>query len=321
MKRTREFQRPSCNVDVAVVVPCYNAEQTLAAAVRSVLDQSVATDLVVVDDGSNDGTLALARTFGPDVRILSGPNQGVSAARNRGIAATKAEWLLFLDADDFLMPGTLGKRLETASTTEAEVIICEWQDVFDDCRGTISGGQCHSIDWFALKRDPELATATHVWATTSAIMYRRHVVERIGGFRRDLPVIQDARFLFDAIYHGARIARSPHIGANYRILPGSLSRRSPAQFWADVLRNGQQIEKLWSAKGALRKDRRRAAAEIYNNAARGLFAAADPRYFEAVKARRRLGLPDTLHSKLATPLAHVLGLHGARNLLRLINRT
>ena len=69
-------------------------------------------------------------------------------------------------------------------------------------------------------------------------MYRRSLVEKIGGFREDLPVIQDARFLFDAAYHGARFAHSAHVGARYRISPQSLSRRDPARFWRDALLNG-----------------------------------------------------------------------------------
>ena len=59
----------------------------------------------------------------------------------------------------------------------------------------------------------EVATAVTVWATTAAILYRRTILDnsRIGGFRRDLPVIQDARFLFDAAFQGARFAHAPHI--------------------------------------------------------------------------------------------------------------
>src|SRR5712692_4310322 len=70
---------------------------------------------------------------------------------------------------------------------------------------------------------------------------RRSLVEKIGGFREDLPVIQDARFLSDATYHGASFVHSPHLGARYRISLQGLSRRDPARFWRDVLLSGRQI--------------------------------------------------------------------------------
>lgn len=306
---------------VAIVVPGYNAEATIAATLESALVQDHVAEIVVVDDGSSDGTFALARSFEPWVRVLNGPRQGVSAARNRGISETAAEWLLFLDSDDLLAPRTLVRRLDVAAAGNADVIICDWEEMNDDGNGKVSQGPRRTIDWPAMTSDAELTTATHGWATTAAILYRRGLVERIGGFRPDLPVIQDARFLFDAVHHGARIAHAPHLGARYRILPGSLSRRNPGRFWQDVLRNGRQIEALWRANGTLDAPPRKAAVlGIYNNAARGLFTAADPHYFEAVEALRRLGSRQPLHSRLSEPLARLVGLNAASAMFALVQR-
>src|SRR5262245_52962169 len=90
----------SGTAQVAVIVPCYNAERTLAETLQSVVAQSFPLELVVIDDGSTDDSLAIARTFEPGARVLTGPNQGVSAARNLGIAETSADWIVFLDSDD-----------------------------------------------------------------------------------------------------------------------------------------------------------------------------------------------------------------------------
>jgi glycosyltransferase involved in cell wall biosynthesis len=302
---------------IAVIVPCYNAASTLAATLESVLAQQCVAETLVIDDGSTDDSLAVARAFEPAVRVLTGPNQGVSAARNRGIAETTAPWLLFLDSDDLLTPQTLKTRLSSAAVADADVIISDWEEMIDE-GGTITVGRHRSIDWPALKANVELATAVHVWATTAAILYRRRLVDKIGGFRPDLPIIQDARFLFDAAYHGARFAQSPHVGAQYRILPVSLSRRNPARFWEDVLLNGQQIEALWRAKGSLDDEHRSAVLGIYNSAGRGLFAAGHPRYFEAVERQRQLGLALPRHSQVAAPLARLVGLHAARSMLSLL---
>lgn len=306
---------------VSIIVPCYNASATLAATLESALDQDEISEIVVVDDGSTDATLAIARRYEPNVKVLTGPNRGVSAARNWGIAETAAEFLLFLDSDDLLLPGTVAKRLGVAGASDADIVICDWEELIDDGRGVMAVGARSSIDWAMLERDAELATATRAWATTAALLYRRRLAERIGGFRADLPVIQDARFLFDASLHGGRFAYAPHIGAQYRIVEGSLSRRNPSRFWRDVLLNGSQIEALWRARGTLNAARLEALAGIYNNAARGLFSAAHSDYFDAVARQRELGLPLPRHSAIAAPLARIVGLRAARSLTSLIARS
>jgi hypothetical protein len=170
----------------------------------------------------------------------------------------------------------------------------------------------------ALAEDAEVACATHLWATTAALMYRRSRVEKIGGFRDDLSVIQDARFMFDAAFNGARFAHSPHVGAHYRVLPASLSRRDPSRFWRDVLTNGKQIETLWLNRGPLSAKQRSALAGIYDVAARGLLGSEHSDYFEAVACERRQRTRLPLHPRFALPLARTLGLRRAKQVLRLL---
>jgi glycosyltransferase involved in cell wall biosynthesis len=295
------------NICVSIVIPCFNGAATITATIESVLSQgNVARDVVIIDDGSTDRSLETARYFEPNLRVITGPNRGASAARNRGIAETASEWIVFLDADDLLVPGTLSRRLETAAATGADVVVCDWQELLDHGGGTVDGAR-KSVNFAMLAVDAEIGCATHVWATTAALLYRRSLVEKIGGFAEDLPVIQDARFLFDAAYHGARFAHSPHLGARHRISPESLSRRDPAAFWRDVLLNSKQIEALWQTRGALTSRHRAALADIYNGAAHGLFRAADPTFREALAALRASGLPVSRRNLLAESLSDVAG--------------
>lgn len=292
---------------VSIIVPCFNSIPTIGAAIESsLIEEGIQQEIIIVDDGSTDDSFGIARSFEPRLRVLPGPHQGVSAARNRGIAATQGEWVVFLDADDVLIPGTLCRRLETAGATGANVIVCDWQEFRETEAGTVDGA-VRSVDLAALEADTEIACATRVWAPTAALMYRRSLVDKIGGFRKDLPVIQDARFLFDAAYHGARFAHSAHVGARYRIAPHSLSRRDPARFWRDVLLNGKQIEALWRARDALSGARGAALAEIYNGAAHGLFRAADPSFREALAVLRGFGLPVSSRNLLAELLSDIAG--------------
>jgi glycosyltransferase involved in cell wall biosynthesis len=295
------------NISVSIIIPCFNAATSIGAAIESVHGQAnFASNVVIIDDGSNDGSLTIANSFEPRVRIIAESHRGVSAARNRGIAETKGEWIVFLDADDLLNSGTLRRRLEAAEATGADVVVCDWQEFLGGRDGTVDGA-ARSLDLAALEADAELACATHVWASTAALMYRRSLVQKIGGFREDLPVIQDARFLFDAAYHGARFAHSPHLGARHRISPQSLSRRDPARFWRDCLLNGTQIEALWRAGGTLTSGRISALADIYNGAAHGLFRASDPSFRQALAALRTSGMPVSRRNRLAELLSDVAG--------------
>jgi glycosyltransferase involved in cell wall biosynthesis len=93
---------------ISVIIAAYNAEQTLARAIRSVLEQSwPAHELIVVDDGSTDATSQVAWSFGARVVCIQQANAGVSAARNVGADRATGDWLAFLDADDWYYPQRL----------------------------------------------------------------------------------------------------------------------------------------------------------------------------------------------------------------------
>jgi len=87
---------------VSVVIPAYNAEATIERAIESVLHQTLPPEeIIVVDDGSTDGTAEKVRQYEPKVRYLFESHSGPSKARNFGIlAAQQGEWIAFLDADD-----------------------------------------------------------------------------------------------------------------------------------------------------------------------------------------------------------------------------
>lgn len=96
---------------VGLIIPAWNAERWLGQALESVLQQSlVPLDVVVVDDGSSDATLAVAQGFGRPVRVVHQENGGIGAARNRGLEHVEGELLGFLDADDLLTADSIARR-------------------------------------------------------------------------------------------------------------------------------------------------------------------------------------------------------------------
>jgi 1,2-diacylglycerol 3-alpha-glucosyltransferase len=98
---------------ISVVIPCHNAASTVARAVASTADGGVDVEVVVVDDGSIDGTSDVVRSLAdPRVRLVVQPNGGVCAARNAGARRATSPFLVFLDADDELQPGALGRYVD-----------------------------------------------------------------------------------------------------------------------------------------------------------------------------------------------------------------
>ena len=83
---------------VSVIIPVYNGDRFLAEAITSACEQDYEPmEIIVADDGSSDGSVALAKSF-PGVRVLELPHSGVSVARNEAVAASTGEWLAFLDS-------------------------------------------------------------------------------------------------------------------------------------------------------------------------------------------------------------------------------
>src|SRR5215211_2313466 len=97
---------------VSVVIPCYNQAHFLSEAIESVLAQSHPNfEIIVVDDGSTDDTSEIAARY-PEVRLVRQENKGLSGARNAGLAHSEGEYVVFLDADDRLLPEALEAHLE-----------------------------------------------------------------------------------------------------------------------------------------------------------------------------------------------------------------
>ena len=113
---------------VSIVVPCYNAKRFLAATLESAFTQTYPnTEVIVIDDGSTDGAAELIRSYGDRVRAEFGPNRGASAARNRGTALARGEFIQYLDADDVLTPGAIAHRIAALRQSGADVAYSDWE--------------------------------------------------------------------------------------------------------------------------------------------------------------------------------------------------
>ena len=111
---------------ISIIMPVYNAGVLLHTAVESVLRQSFADfELLLVDDGSTDGSAALAHELAKKdgrIRVLEQPNAGICAARNLGLQHCRGQWFTFCDDDDTMLPHALETLLVLAKSTGADVV-------------------------------------------------------------------------------------------------------------------------------------------------------------------------------------------------------
>ena len=183
---------------VSVVIPCYRQAHFLDEAIESVLAQSYPHfELVVVDDGSDDNTAAIAGTY-PGVRYIRQRNAGLSAARNTGLRHSLGKYLVFLDADDRLLANALEAGLQ-CFTSHPESAFVYGHSRFVRFDGSPMRGrpqQPVNVDgdyYLALLRGaPIMAPAS--------VMYRREIFELVGGFDPSLSPAAD----YDLYYRIAR---------------------------------------------------------------------------------------------------------------------
>jgi glycosyltransferase involved in cell wall biosynthesis len=173
---------------VSVVIPAYDAERTLAAALVSALGQVPApAEVIVVDDGSRDATGSIASSF-PAVRLVRQDNQGPSAARNVGIREASQPWVAFLDADDTWLPGKLARQIAAMRRHPAAVLIAgDWVRTEPGATGTPVPSRAADGEQALSYRDLLLLNRFQ----TSTVLVRGDVLARSGGFDPALDGAED----------------------------------------------------------------------------------------------------------------------------------
>ncbi len=195
------------NPRVSVVIPTYNRSAKVRKGIESVLAQTLTDlDVIVVDDGSADDTgKVLAETFGDRIRYHYQVNQGASAARNKGIAEARGEWIAFLDSDDEWEPDKLewqfkalerfGPRCAGCYTDVRLVNHPETQTFFQLAEQSYLHQGEMGVSTEALKLLVRPGGAGMV-ICLSSFMGRAEVIRNTGGFDLKLPYSQDSEFLF-----------------------------------------------------------------------------------------------------------------------------
>jgi glycosyltransferase involved in cell wall biosynthesis len=266
-------------MQVSVVIPCYNARPWLKETLDSVFGQDgVDVEVILVDDGSTDGSAELVREEFPRVRVLRSNRAGPSRARNLGTEQAKGAFIQYLDADDLLGPGKLAAQVAALESSGGDVAYGAWCELRPGDDGSFVASRLieRQIDG-----DADLALLTDFWCPPAAYLFRRAIVDRVGGWNEVLPVIQDARFALDCALHGGQFVYWPGLAAYYRRHnSGSVSTRDRGAFTRDCLRNTVEVERWWREHGALTPARVAALVHSYGIVARSSFGC-DALTFEA----------------------------------------
>lgn len=206
---------------VSVVMPCYDAAPFVAEAIGSVLAQTHApVEVVVVDDASRDGSWEVVREEaerhpGRVSALRLEENRGGCHARNRGAAAARGEFLMFLDADDAIAPDTVAALVEAVRDRPDGIAVCGWKRLEEDGSGK----------WVTTPRevplpdpdaDPLREWLLGRWVPTCALLWRRDVYERTGGWDESLSINQDGDLALRALAAGARLVRAAGGEGYYR---------------------------------------------------------------------------------------------------------
>ena len=196
----------------SIIIPCFNGERFLAEAIDAALAQTYPQcEVIVVDDGSSDGSAAIMQKYAGRIRVVRQANAGLPAARNAGIRVSTGGYLAFLDADDYWRQDFIEKMVQTLETSGAAIAYCGWQNVgLPDGRGKpfIPPDYEHEQDKL------ERLVGGVRWPVHAALV-RRHVVEAVGGFDPKWTSCEDFAFWIRAATRHA-LVRVPEVLAFYR---------------------------------------------------------------------------------------------------------
>ena len=175
---------------VSVVMPAYNVAWCIGRAIDSVLAHDFrGYELIVVNDGSTDGTLAVLDRYGASVTLIDQNNRGMSAARNRGIRQARGTYIAFLDADDWWLPEKLSRQVELM-TRRPDLGFCSTAARVEDGDGRLLNlWRCP--DGRSEILETLFAQNAAIAGGCSAVIVRKELLERVGLFDESLRGFED----------------------------------------------------------------------------------------------------------------------------------
>jgi glycosyltransferase involved in cell wall biosynthesis len=244
------------NPAVSILIPCYNADRWVAQAIESALAQTwTDKEVIVVDDGSTDGSLKKIQKFDSRIRWETGRNRGSNIARNRLLKLARGEWLQYLDADDYLLPDKIYNQMTVLrSRPHTDVVFSPVTMEYQDKVGTR-----FEVSRIPEPHDPWILLALWYLRQTGGSLWRKRALVDVGGWKVDQPCCQEHELYLRLLMTGKEFQYCEEEGAVYRQFKnGTVSTRDIPQVYEQRLLIEKKAEDFLRKRGELSIDRLRA---------------------------------------------------------------
>ncbi len=259
---------------VSVIIPSFNARPWICEAVDSALAQSHSpVQVLVVDDGSNDDSLAVVRSrYGDRVLVVATEHRGLAAARNTGLRRAGGEFVQFLDADDCLDAEKIRLQMEVLAASQDCALVHADFDTFHDGRPGVRHSSPDAYRRKSRETDAWWALLSGNFIPVLTPLVRRAAITEVGGFDETLQACEDYDLWLRMAARGMRFAYLPKILASYRTRPHSLSADRERQLRATILVHARAARLKGGLSGSERALFRRHQAELREQLALQLMA-------------------------------------------------
>ena len=236
---------------VSIVIPAYKAERFLAATIASVQAQTGRWELIVIDDGSPDGTGRVADAIARDdgrVRVIHRPNRGVAASRNDGLAMTISTlpYVLFLDADDLLEQGALRVLTQILEDDSAAIAAYGRSRLIDEAGRPLERGEIEP----AVPTDRATLAESNCVRAPGAMLIRKSAAIAIGAWDQSIAGVADWDYWFRLAGVGP-IQVVPETVLAYRVHEGAMSRQGRMMRRAGLVMRRQWLDRADAPTRAL----------------------------------------------------------------------
>ena len=235
------------NSGLSVVIPVFNREKLIGQTLRSILQQTQPADeIIVVDDGSTDGTVNVVRQLDPSIKVITQTNSGPAVARNTGLSEAKGEFIHFYDSDDVAAPNKHEVQLRTLKESGADIVYSPW------VKGEISSHsfkpqgpvlQARGLP----KEDLTKALLTDWSIVPHAAIFRTDLAKKVNGFPAELLGTEDQQMFLNCLLDGAKVVFAGETINHYRAdnsdkitSTNDSAKQSHVRAWAHFLITAQK---------------------------------------------------------------------------------
>jgi glycosyltransferase involved in cell wall biosynthesis len=206
--------------EISVIIPAFNRADLISETLDSVFRQTMPPyEVIVVDDGSTDGTPDVVESYGSAVRLMRQENQGAGAARNHGVSVASGEYIHFMDSDDLISPNMYAVQVAGLESHSAAMAYGPWLKTCID--GLTLGADPVAIQQRPLPERPGMDRfIMRGWVTVmQPCLLRKSLLEKVGPYRTDLKPSEDSELLYRIGKSRARMVHTPETILLYRVHP------------------------------------------------------------------------------------------------------